>query len=496
VNSVLAIELHANLLFFRNLHDGAESDPVQRYWHASCRSTVVVRIFNSYVPARSIVLLFGEIAAVCFSFALAIVISFGDGSRLVLGNQQVILKILSVTVLAFLCSHYLELHDLGRLNNRSEMQSRILLLVGILSFLLAALSYAFPQFMVGRYVFFTGLLIMAAAWTSWRRVYSYLISLRMFREKVFILGNGERAGRIRAAIESRSELGMDLVAVGRDDKGSGSCSFSKTLTELAERREVDRVIVALADRRSFMPVNELLEIRLRGIRVDDGTSILEKVTGKIDVDELHPSWLIFGDGFRLTQHHWFLRRIISTSLALTLCLATLPFIPFIALLIKLTSRGPVLYRQKRVGLRGKVFDCFKFRTMRSDAEADSGPTWASDDDPRITGIGKFLRRSRLDEIPQLWNVLRGEMAFVGPRPERPEFVEKLIEQIPYYNLRHAVRPGLTGWAQINYGYGSSVEEAKEKLRFDLYYIRNVAVMLDLLIVFYTLRAVIIGRGAR
>jgi lipopolysaccharide/colanic/teichoic acid biosynthesis glycosyltransferase len=156
----------------------------------------------------------------------------------------------------------------------------------------------------------------------------------------------------------------------------------------------------------------------------------------------------------------------------------------------------LLYRQKRVGLRGQVFDCFKFRTMRSDAEADSGPTWASDDDPRITRIGKILRRSRLDEIPQIWNVLRGEMAFVGPRPERPEFVAKLNQEIPYYNVRHAARPGITGWAQINYGYGSSVEEAKEKLRFDLYYIRNVSTMLDLLIVFYTLRAVIIGRGVR
>jgi exopolysaccharide biosynthesis polyprenyl glycosylphosphotransferase len=230
--------------------------------------------------------------------------------------------------------------------------------------------------------------------------------------------------------------------------------------------------------------------------VDDGTSILEKVTGKIEIDELHPSWMIFGDGFRLTHTHWFLRRIISTLLALLLSVLTLPLTPVIALLIKLTSRGPVLYRQKRVGLRGQVFDCFKFRTMRSDAEADSGPTWASDDDPRITRVGKFLRRSRLDEIPQIWNVLRGDMAFVGPRPERPEFVAKLNHEIPYYNVRHAARPGITGWAQINYGYGSSVQEAKEKLRFDLYYIRNVSVMLDLLIVFYTLRTVIIGRGVR
>jgi sugar transferase (PEP-CTERM system associated) len=268
------------------------------------------------------------------------------------------------------------------------------------------------------------------------------------------------------------------------------------LRNLASQSAVDRIIVALPDRRSMLPVNELLDLRLQGIRIDDGTSLLEKVTGKIDVDELYPSWMIFGEGFRLTERHSFLRRIISTLLALTLSILTLPLIPVIMLLIKLTSAGPVLYRQKRVGLRGHVFDCYKFRSMRQDAEADSGATWASDEDPRITAVGRFLRRSRLDEIPQIWNVLRGDMAFVGPRPERPEFVMKLNEQIPYYNVRHSARPGITGWAQIKYGYGSSVEESKEKLSFDLYYIRNVSVMLDLLIVFYTIRAVVIGRGVR
>ena len=457
----------------------------------------MVRIFNSYVPARSLVLVLGEIAAVCVSFALAIVICFGEETRNVFATQQAILKILAVVALALLCSHYLELHDLRRLNIQGELQSRILMLVGILSFILAAVSYVFPEFKVGRYVFLTGLFILSVVWSSWRWAYLRLISLRPLREKVYLLGNGERALRIREAIESRSELGMDLVGFASENNGQfNSESLARTLRDLRDARAVDRVIVALADRRSVMPVNELLDIRLRGIRVEDGTSILEKVTGKIEIDELHPSWMIFGDGFRLTQRHWFLRRITSTFLALTLSIVTLPLIPIIALLIKMTSRGPLLYRQKRVGLRGEVFDCFKFRTMRSDAEADSGPTWASDDDPRITRIGKILRRSRLDEIPQIWNVLRGEMAFVGPRPERPEFVAKLNQEIPYYNVRHAARPGITGWAQINYGYGSSVEEAKEKLRFDLYYIRNVSTMLDLLIVFYTLRAVIIGRGVR
>jgi sugar transferase (PEP-CTERM system associated) len=457
----------------------------------------VVRIFNSYVPTRLLLLLLGEIASVCASFALAIAICYGQERGTVFADTQVMLKILGVVILASLGSHYLELHDMRRPSKQGELYPRILMLVGLLALVLAALSYVFPEFQVGRYVFLIGLFILAGIWIFWRWAYGHIISVPALRERVYLLGNGERALRIREAIESRADLGMDLVGwSGTTSEPLTSGSLAQTLKQLWAQRSVDRVIVALADRRATMPVNELLDMRLHGIRIDDGHSVLEKVTGKIDVDELHPSWMIFGDGFRLKQRHWLFRQSVSALLALTLSILTLPLIPIIALLIKLTSRGPVLYRQKRVGLRGRVFDCYKFRSMRADAEADSGATWASDEDPRITSVGKFLRRSRLDEIPQIWNVLRGDMGFVGPRPERPEFVQQLSEQIPYYNVRHAVRPGITGWAQINYGYGSSVEEAKEKLRFDLYYIRNVSVTLDLLIVFNTVRAVAIGRGVR
>jgi sugar transferase (PEP-CTERM system associated) len=455
-------------------------------------------MFSPYFPTRRVLLLVGEIIATCSSFALAIVICGGEEARALLSNHQVGLKILAVAVLAFLCAHFLELHDLGRLVGRYDIYARILMLVGMLSFVLAALSYVFPHFKVARFVFLTGLFILAAAWSMWRWTYARLIAMPILREKVYLIGNGERGIRIREAIETRAELGMDLVGWwGLCNKGiSNNELVAEALNDLANRHAVDRVIVALADRRSTMPVNELLNLRLQGVQVEDGTSLLEKLTGKIDVDELHPSWMIFGNGFRLTKRHWFSRRILSTLMAFTLSILTLPLIPFIALIIAYTSPGPLLYRQKRVGLQGRVFECLKFRTMKADAEADTGATWASDDDPRITAAGRMLRRWRLDEIPQIWNVLRGDMAFVGPRPERPEFVTKLSGQIPYYNIRHALRPGITGWAQINYGYGSSVEEAKEKLRFDLFYIRNVYVTLDLLIVFNTVRAVVRGRGVR
>ncbi len=243
-------------------------------------------------------------------------------------------------------------------------------------------------------------------------------------------------------------------------------------------------------------MRELLMLRLSGIHVEDATNLLERISGKIEVDELNPSWLIFSEGFRLSTTFMLLRRLTSVVVSLACLLVVLPLLPLISLAIKLTSPGPVLYRQKRVGRNGVVFNCYKFRTMRADAEADTGPTWASDDDPRITPLGRYLRRTRLDELPQLWNVLRGDMAFVGPRPERPEFIEWLSRELPYYHLRSIVRPGITGWAQINYPYGASLEESKEKLCYDLYYIKNMSLAFDLYIIFQTVKIVLFGRGAR
>jgi sugar transferase (PEP-CTERM system associated) len=457
----------------------------------------LIHIFSLYVPRRTLVLLGGEIAAICISFLLAIFVRFGDGASMAFRNQHVLSKVLAIVALAFICAHNMELHDPHRLMKPLQLLPRTFILVGTLSVLLAGLSYVFPQFLVGRNAFLTGLYILTLFWMLWRWAFERLVVHQAFRERVYVLGNGQRAKRIVEAIRTRRGLGMELVGwAGGTDDISTCESLGKTLLLLGKKRELDRLIVAMADRRSKMPMNELLDLRLHGVRIEDGTTWLEKISGQIEVEELHPGWLIFGDGFFLTTWYKFPQRVLSSFFALTLSILTLPLVPIIALAIKLSSPGPILYRQKRVGRGGLIFDCYKFRTMRPDAEAESGPTWASDDDPRITRLGSFLRRTRLDEIPQLWNVLRGDMAFVGPRPERPEFVEKLSQQIPYYSLRHMTRPGITGWAQINYGYGSSVEEAKEKLKYDLYYIRNACITLDLLIAFDTLRAVLVGRGVR
>src|SRR5260370_36337 len=252
------------------------------------------------------------------------------------------------------------------------------------------------------------------------------------------------------------------------------------LMEVVQKQKVHRVIVAMPDRRGTIPMTELLQLRMQGVQIEEATSWLEKISGKIEVEKLSPSWLVFGQGFRRSAAFILVRRVVSFIISLIGLILALPLFPLIMLAICMDSKGPVFYTQTRVGKAGRIFKVVKFRTMREDAEAASGPKWAGDNDPRVTRVGKFLRSSRLDEIPQLWCVLKGDMAFVGPRPERPEFIEWLSKEIPYYGVRHMVRPSLTGWAQVKYKYGSTVADAREKLQYDLFYIKNASIGLGLL----------------
>jgi len=458
----------------------------------------LVRLFNIYYPTRVLVLVAGEGLIVGASFLAAALIRLGPDSFLVLNYEYGFQKILGVTVLALFCLHYFDLYDLQRIQTRGEIWFRLLVVLGILSFLLAGIGYFFPQFMLANHTFVVGLSILTFALFAWRSAYSWLIRRPFLRERVYVLGSGDRAKWLVEAMRTRPELGMDVLGwAGAIGNGSVTREELGTiLMDQIKKREVDRVIVALGDRRGTMPVRELLGFRLSGIKVEEATAIMEKISGKIRVDSLYPSWLIFSEGFKLNPTFMILRRILSLMLSVLCLLAVSPLIPIIVLLIKLTSPGPVLYRQKRVGRSGSVFTCYKFRTMRSDAEAGSGPTWAGNDDPRVTSVGRWLRRARLDELPQLWNVLRGDMAFVGPRPERPEFVDWLSREIPYYHLRHVVRPGITGWAQIRYQYGASLAESKEKLEYDLYYIKRASLSFDLMIVLESVKIVLLARGAR
>lgn len=458
----------------------------------------MVRLFNVYYPTRLLVLVAGEGIIVCASFILAAFMRLGQDSLLVLNYQFGFYKILGIAVVALVFLHYFDLYDAQRISSRGEIWFRLLLVLAILSFCLAGVGYLFPAFMLGRDTFVFGLTILTFALFAWRGAYDWMIRQPFLRERVYVVGDGDRAKRLVEAMRTRRELGMEVIGWA-GSVGTGSLSreaIAPDLMDHVRKHELDRVIVALADRRGTMPVRELLGIRMAGIKVEDATGIMEKISGKIEVESLYPSWLIFSEGFRLNPAFVLARRLISILVALTCLFLILPFLPIIALLIKLTSPGPVFYRQKRVGKNGTVFTCFKFRTMRQDAEATGGAKWAGDDDPRITSVGRWLRRMRLDEIPQLWNVFRGDMGFVGPRPERPEFVEWLAREIPYYHLRHVIRPGITGWAQVRYRYGASLEEAREKLKYDLYYIKNMSLSLDLLIFSESVKTVLLGRGSR
>ncbi|PYV34543.1 MAG: polyprenyl glycosylphosphotransferase [Acidobacteria bacterium] len=458
----------------------------------------MIRLFSVYYPKRLLVLVAGEGIIVCASFLLAALIRLGPDSALVLNYQYGFGKILGVTVVALFCLHYFDLYDLQEVASRGDIWFRLFVVVGILSFFLAGLGLLFPRFMLANHTFMLGLSILALGLVLWRAAYNWLIRQSFLRERVHVVGEGERAKWLVKIIRAKPELGMDVMGWS-GAMGGGSMNreaLRDKLAEIAEKHNLDRVIIALEDRRGIMPVRELLDLRLSGVKVEDATGIVEKISGKIEVDSIHPSWLIFSEGFRLNPTFMFLRRFFSLVVSLVLLLAVLPLLPLIALAIKLTSPGPVLYAQKRVGRNGKVFTCYKFRTMRADAETAHGPSWAGDNDPRVTLVGRWLRRVRIDEIPQLWNVLRGEMGFVGPRPERPEFVEWLSREIPYYPLRHVIRPGITGWAQIRYQYGASLEESKEKLKFDLYYIKHMSLSFELMIVLESVKIVLLRRGAR
>jgi sugar transferase (PEP-CTERM system associated) len=464
----------------------------------------LIRLFKVYYPLRTLVLLVGEAMIVWFSFLLATVWRNQESWLLVNidgGYLQVLAvlgpKILVVTGVVLLLSHWLDLYDSASVEAKWEHAFRLLLVLGFVALALAALGSRYPSLLPGNGSAFWGLIILTFTLFGWRAAYAWMVKQPFLRERLYVLGTGERAERLVRGLRERSALGMEVVGWTGDVEGELTRdNVASHLLGLARGKGLHRVIVAMPDRRGTLPVEELLDLRLEGVKVEEATSWLERISGKIEVEQLYPSWLIFAEGFRFSSFFRLVRRTLNFSFALAGLVISLPLLPFIVLAVKLDSSGPVLYRQQRVGRRGGIFHCYKFRTMREDAEADSGATWALDDDPRITRVGRFLRASRLDEIPQLWCVLKGDMHFVGPRPERPEFVEWLSKEIPYYGVRHVVRPGITGWAQVQYKYGNTLGDAREKLQYDLFYIKNASLGLDLLIVFHTIKICLLGRGAR
>lgn len=375
-------------------------------------------------------------------------------------------------------------------------------LLGFVAFVV--ISYLFPTLFLGRGLMMLSVLLALVFVIASRHLFVSLLKSNQLNRRVLVYGSGHNASSIDAIGEHLKKLGVSVVGYLASPGGEGNTGhptitrLNQSLTEYAHQQQVDLIVVAMDDRRGALPTDELIECRLEGIEVVDLPTFFESTAAKIRIDLMPPSWLIFGGGFETGAATDLIKRGVDLTAALALLLLSWPFMVFTMMAIKFEDgwKAPVIYRQVRVGKDGKLFQIYKFRSMRCDAEQGQKPQWATSNDPRITRVGQIIRLLRIDELPQLLNVIKGDMSFVGPRPERPEFVETLSKKIPYYNERHRVKPGVTGWAQLNYPYGASDRDSMEKLQFDLYYTKNHSMMLDLIILLQTLEVVLFGKGAR
>jgi len=379
--------------------------------------------------------------------------------------------------------------------------ARLLVAISLGIIGLAVVDFIIPTDLFWRSTLFYTMGLAILVLVSDRILLNSFLGSSAFRRRVMVLGAGSRAQRLRELGE-KPETGFAIVAyvAMSDDPRIVEEAIPRSaihdLGRFVENLGVSEVVLALQERRNALPLKDLLRIKTKGVHVNDFSSFLERETGRVDLDTVNPSWLIFSDGF--SSGRMFssaVKRIFDITASVILLTLTLPIIALFAVLVKLDSKGPAFFRQTRVGLYGEPFTLIKLRSMRTDAEKD-GAKWAEKDDPRITRIGRFIRKVRIDELPQTWSVLMGQMSFVGPRPEVPAFVESLEEQIPFYSERHMVKPGITGWAQINYPYGASVEDSRSKLEYDLYYAKNYTPFLDFVILLQTLRVILWPEGAR
>jgi sugar transferase (PEP-CTERM system associated) len=368
---------------------------------------------------------------------------------------------------------------------------------------LCVLFFLSPNLRVGRGVFGLSLVSCSIFMVLWHSMQQFYLGARTPHTNLLVLGTGNLAREAVREILRHPELGIRVLGfvddkpdlVGVSIVNPKVIGLYQNLPELVAKYKVNQIVVGVHDRRGKLPIKELLDFKTRGVAIEEATTFYERIAGKIPIENLKPSWMVFNAGFTVSKRMLLEKRILSVVISSILLALLSPAILLLMIWIKLDSRGSIFYRQERVGQDGKTFMLNKFRSMHQNAETATGPVWCCTGDPRITRLGKLMRRTRLDELPQLWNVLRGDMNFVGPRPERPHFVQQLAESIPFYPLRHVVKPGITGWAQINYGYANSLEHTVEKLQYDLFYIKNMSCILDTLIVLETIKTVLVRKGS-
>jgi sugar transferase (PEP-CTERM system associated) len=465
----------------------------------------MLRVFKQYHPIRNIFFVVGEGTFIFISVYIV--------TRILLGHPPpadggwLMLKILLITAVCQGCLYYNDLYDFKVSSNFNELGIRLMQALGFAAIFLAIVYILFPDVVIGRWIFSVSIAAIILLIVSWRFCYKLILDRGMFNEKIILLGSSGLVKQIKQEICERLDCGYTLVLELPESDTHGRFEEPKHpellvgqrfegLARVAKALGIKKIIAGFKEKRHTFPTKELLRCRMEGIDVIEGISFYENLTGKLTVESINPSWLIFSGGFQKSRTRRFLKRTLDVILSVLMLILCLPLIALTALLIKIDSKGPVIFSQERVGEKGAIYWIHKFRSMRPNAEKESGPVWARNDDKRVTRIGKFIRLWRIDEVPQLWNVLNGSMSFVGPRPERDFFVKELQERIPYYAERFTVKPGITGWAQICFSYGASVEDAIEKLNYDLFYIKNMTTLLDLMIVIRTIKIVLFSRGAR
>ncbi len=465
----------------------------------------MIRIFNHYVPVTTVWLLLVEAAVLLASIYAVNALPWAELG--VVGMQSLLPpvwpKALFVALVMLSVMAASGLYHAEFRGGMSEIAIRLTMAFVVGGLALVAVVYWLASMRFGAREMLWSL---AAAWLMLmftRLLFFRWTKLGVFKPRILVLGTGSRAVKVDEVSQSRFGAGIDVVGYMHSNMQPAAVAASRILPEepslldAVDKHNINEIVIAVRDRRGGnLPIHELLECRMRGVQVTELSTFFERECGQVKLDSLNASWMVFNDGFNQSVARDAVKRIFDIAVSTILLLLTAPIMLLTMLLIKLEDRGPAFYSQERVGENDQVFTIHKFRSMRIDSEKDGKPRWAAANDDRITRVGRVIRKIRVDELPQIINVLRGDMSFVGPRPERPFFVQKLTSEIPYYSVRHCMKPGITGWAQVQYDYGSSVDDAVEKLQYDLYYVKNHSLFLDVLILFQTVQVVLLGKGAR
>lgn len=461
---------------------------------------------GSNIGPRQATLIIADAAIIYLGIIAAMYLRLGfDGPGFELNEKNGWLKIGLISLVCILNLYFYDLYDYVVMTNRRELMLRLVQALGIAWALLALVFYFAPALMIGRGVSVISVPLVLFLLLAWRVFIHSLTGHPEIGEKILVVGTGKAALDTAEAVWERRDAGYRIVGFVSENGATPRQKLGRSeilgkaheLEGIIRNEKIDRVVIAVRERRGAFPTEALLKMSLAGdVSIEECTSFFERITGKVHIDMLRPSWLIFAGRRRDSRIKAVFREGVHRGLAVIGLVLSLPIAIVTAILIKIESRGPIFYKQQRVGKNGRVFNVIKFRSMQIDAEADGRPVWAADNDERATTVGRIIRKIRVDEIPQFWNIIKGEMNFVGPRPERPHFVKQLATEISFYEHRHLVAPGLTGWAQIKYPYGASVDDAIQKLQYDLYYIKNQSLTLDMVIVLDTFKTVLFGKGGR